>query len=82
MEDILFQTLMESLGPQISKQIKTRYYRYLDDILCIWDQKWGDPSLLKDSLNSMNNNIEFICDQSGNAVSFLDIMLIKNTKIK
>jgi hypothetical protein len=78
LEEIVFEDISTTLCARMSGLIKNNYFRYLDDVLCIWDRNWGDPSLLQNSLNKVNSNIEFICDQKGDTVSFLDIKLIKN----
>ena len=73
----LFHVLTVNLGHTTASIIKSCYYRYLDDVFCIWNLKFGPDSLVVDLLNSLNKNLSFINDQKGDTVSFLDINIIK-----
>ena len=50
------------------------YFRYVDDIFCVFDSH-VDQSTFLDSLNNLHPNIEFTCEVGPQKLAFLDCMI-------
>ena len=62
---------------------RDKYFRYLDDILIIWNENWGNHEDFLNELNNVDNKLEFLCDKIGESVNFLDLVIYKtNDKIE
>ena len=81
LEETLFTNLSTKFSNESVHEIKTKYFRYLDDILCIWDLRRGEISILQEELGTLDNQLTFKCDQFGNQVNFLDLKLCKENNI-
>ncbi len=60
----------------ISKIVK--WYRYIDDIFCIYNGSSDDLAEFITLLNSFDSNLQFTSNFSDEKVSFLDMWVIKN----
>ena len=58
--------------------IRGKYFRYLDDILIIWNEDWGNHEVFLSKLNGIDDRLEFLCDKVGDSVNFLDLVIYKN----
>ena len=81
LEEILYSRLTATFNSLIMNTIKNNYYRYLDDIFCIWDENLGDKSILHNILQSLHSSISFTCYNFANNVNFLDINVYKEDNI-
>ena len=77
LEETLYSCIETKFNSNIMKTLEKRYFRYLDDIFCIWDQSWGDKCILYEILQSLHDEINFTCDTFGDSVNFLDINVYK-----
>lgn len=65
------------------RHIKFHYWRYLDDILIIWNKSLQDISLIFNFLNSFDSDINLIFTTGQKIETFLDTkIIIENNKIK
>lgn len=52
------------------------YYRYVDDVICLWSGDVNSLDSFMIYLNSVNNNIKFTYElQSENKLNFLDLQI-------
>jgi hypothetical protein len=77
LEEKLFNDISINLGPSQSTNIRNKFFRYLDDVFVIWNEKYGNITLLQNFLNNLDEKIYFTCDQTGDSVSFLDVRVSK-----
>ena len=77
LEKNLYVKLGTLFGQDIALKIKKNYMRYLDDVFMIWDKRDGSINAMIDLMNTLDEKINFTCDNMGNSVTFLDIKLVK-----
>ena len=51
------------------------WWRYLDDVLCIWIGSTEEARLFLNDINSYDPNIDFTLEVRGNSICFLDLKL-------
>ena len=69
--------LEEKLFMNVNQIIKKNYYRYLDDILIIWSPKFGDYNDFLNKMKNLDDHLQFIVDEEGDSVNFLDVNIYK-----
>ena len=73
----LERSLCNSLQyPVLSTMFMNNYFRYLDDILIIYDEHLTDTNSLSKLLNNLNSDFRFTLESSGLTVNFLDVKII------
>ena len=56
----------------------TAYFRYVDDILVIYDSRHTDIKTIQDDFNTLHPNMMFTAEpESNNQINFLDITIHK-----
>jgi hypothetical protein len=78
LEEIFFENIKGELGLEKCSYIKNNYYRYLDDVFVICNNTVANDIMITEHLNRLDPELEFICDQKGKEVTFLDIKIMKN----
>ena len=78
LEVTLFERCKTLFGAEIMESIKNNYFRYLDDILIIWDSKFGNYELFLDIMRNLNQCISFKIEINSLNTNFLDLTLIKS----
>lgn len=78
LEERLYQKLEDVLGEESKNEITKYYFRYLDDIFCIWNNDLGNYGILFDILQNLDDKLNFTCDQKGRNVNFLDVNVQTN----
>ena len=78
LETKLFSRLSKKLTTHVTTIVQAKYFRYLDDIFCIWDHKYGNFAILEEELQGLDDRLTFKQDQYGDEVTFLDLKIIKS----
>lgn len=84
LEERLYGTIGKYYPDDVSTFFQKNYFRYLDDILIIFDDNKMSLDDISFNLNNMNDNLKFKCEAAGHTVNFLDINIYidDNNKIE
>ena len=69
--------LEETLFVNENKYIQQSYFRYLDDIIITWKNKFGNYGRFINELNTLDVNLEFIIDKVETSMNFLYVTITK-----
>ena len=58
-----------------SQHAPVHYYRYIDDIFCVFDVNKSDPNNFLTYLNAQHDNLRFTSEIGPSSLSFLDVMV-------
>ena len=61
--------------PLLNSMFRQYYFRFLDDILLIFDERLTDVNAINSMLNSLHPELCFKLETSGLAVNFLDVKI-------
>jgi hypothetical protein len=75
--EFFLQNLEDTHLTHLSNEHKiVRYFRYVDDILIIYDSSHTDINSIQNGFNTIHPNIEFTTEtESSNQINFLDITI-------
>jgi hypothetical protein len=75
--EFFLQNLENSHLTHLSKKLKiTCYFRYVDDILIIYDSRHTDINSIQNDFNTIHPNIKFTAEiESDNKIHYLDITI-------
>lgn len=75
--EIFLQYLEQTKLPPIANKLKLiNYFRYVDDILVIFDTLHTDINTILDDFNSIHHNIQFTDEtEQDNKINYLDITI-------
>lgn len=77
LEVTLFSIYKTKYKIDTENTIMKHYWRFLDDILIIWNPQYGQHQDFINTFQSINTNIQFENTVNENEIHFLDIKLIK-----
>jgi hypothetical protein len=77
LENILYEKIKPDYSEIVHTNFKNNYYRFLDDILLVYDENCISLETISVLLNNLNVDLKFKCETLGNAVNFLDIRIYK-----
>ena len=72
----LEQSLYHTNVAPLNLMFKTNYFRYLDDILLIFDKNLIDMNSISAILNNLHPDLVFKLETCGSMVAFLDLKII------
>ena len=72
----LEQSLYHTNVAPLNRMFKTNYFRYLDDILLIFDKNLIDMNSISAILNNLHPDLVFKLETCGSMVDFLDLKII------
>ena len=75
----IFAKCRNIYGERNTEVIKNNYWRYLDDIFCIWNPNVGDPSMFVKLFNTTHKSIQVTHTVHPTKVHFLDLTIMKDT---
>jgi hypothetical protein len=71
----LFNKCKNIYGDEITNKIKNSYFRYLDDLLLLWNKNYGDFKRFIELIESINNDFKFTYTVNESEITFLDVKL-------
>ena len=77
LEEKMYDDLHSSHNEELSTFIKNNYFRYLDDIFILWDNRYN-LSEFNDILNKLHPNFKFKMESNTIEIPFLDIKVKLN----
>lgn len=75
LESKLYHSIGKHYPEDVSTFFKENYFRYLDDVLIIFDDNKIPLYDIDSELNNLNTSLKFKCESSGHTVNFLDIKI-------
>lgn len=78
LENKLLNQCIAIFGEEKTTFIRNNYFRFLDDILVVWNTAIGELSIFADLLNQLHPSIQFTYSSNKDRMPFLDVLLIQN----
>ena len=79
LEVLLYKQVKQKFGDIIHNYFVLHWKRYLDDCFIMWKESFGDFNEILILLNNLDPNINFTIDQSDTKVSFLNLLIYKDS---